>query len=175
MKGLLRCLRYDWPLHFVLLLTNWLPDNVVFLRLRGALARPFFASCGTDLRLGRNITFYNPASIFFEKSIYIAFGCWFMAGEKIFVGDETIFGPYCVVASSNHTRLHGSFRFGPPAQSPVRIGRGVWVASHVVITAGTEIGDGSLIAAGSVVNGDIPASVLSGGLPAKIIKELTNE
>jgi len=175
MKGLLRCLRYDWPLHFVLLLTNWLPDNVLFLRIRGALARPFFASCGPNLRLGRNITFYNPASIFLGKSIYIAFGCWFMAGDKIFVGDETIFGPYCAITSSNHTRLHGSFRFGPPTQLPITIGRGVWVASHVVLAAGPSIGDGSLIAAGAVVNCDVPCSVLSGGLPAKTIKQLADD
>lgn len=175
MKGLLRCLRYDWPLHFVLLLTNWLPDNVLFLRLRGWLVRPFFASCGPDLRLGRNITFYNPSSIFLGKSIYIALGCWFMAGEKISVGDETIFGPYCVVTSSNHTSLHGSFRYGMPSQLPITIGRGVWVASHVVLAAGTKVGDGSLIAAGAVVNSEIPCFTLAGGLPAKIIKELPNE
>ncbi|MCO5259133.1 MAG: hypothetical protein M9916_03230 [Crocinitomicaceae bacterium] len=57
MTNLIRLLRYDWPLHFVLLLTNWLPDNVVFLRLRGYLAHFFFLSCGKNLRLGRNLTF----------------------------------------------------------------------------------------------------------------------
>jgi hypothetical protein len=39
LKKLYRLQRFDWPLHFVLLFTNWLPDNVFFMNLRG-----FFAS-----------------------------------------------------------------------------------------------------------------------------------
>ena len=57
MKNLWAYLRYDWPIHFLILLTNWLPDNVIFLRLRGALLKPFFKNCGKDLRLARNIYF----------------------------------------------------------------------------------------------------------------------
>ncbi len=70
-----RLLRYDLPLHFVLRLTNWLPDNVMFIRLRGRLARPFFKSCGTRLGLGRNITFYNPSKIEIGEDVYIGYGC----------------------------------------------------------------------------------------------------
>lgn len=111
--------RYDWPLHLVLFLTNWLPDNVIFLRLRGYLARPFFKECGGDLRLGRNVSFYNPSNIVFGSNIYIAYGCWFSAGDRIEVEDEVLFDPYVCVASSNHTRLGGSYRYGQPRKDRI--------------------------------------------------------
>ena len=175
MDKLFRLLRYDWPLHFVLLLTNWLPDNVIFLRLRGFLARPFLGKCGKNFRLGRNITFYNPSKISVGRDVYIAYGCWFMAGERITVGDGLLFGPYCVVVSSNHQRVAGSYRFGTSKQAPISIGFGSWVGAHVTITAGSSIGKGSLVAAGAVVNGVFPDNAMLGGVPAKVIKLLSPE
>jgi len=167
-----RLLRYDWPLHFSLLLTDWLPDNVIFLRLRGLLARPFFAECGHNLRLGRKITFYNPSRIRLGSDVYIAYGCWLMAGAEINIGDEVLLGPYCVVVSSNHTRVGGSFRFGAPELRPIRIGRGSWLGAHTTVVAGATVGEGSLVGANSVVSGVIPPGVLAAGAPARVIRPL---
>ncbi len=166
-------LRYDWPLHFVLLLTNWLPDNTVFLRLRGSLARLFLGKCGTDLRLGRNTSFYNPSKIEIGSHVYLAFGCVLLAGtQPISVGDEVVMGPYCVLASENHTRQNGSFRYGYPQPGVIVVGRGSWLGAHVVVTSGSKIGLGALVAAGAVVAGTLPDNVLAGGIPAHIIKAL---
>jgi acetyltransferase-like isoleucine patch superfamily enzyme len=53
---------------------------------------------------------------------------------------------------------------------PVTIGDDVWIGHGAVILSGVSIGEGSIIAAGAVVTGDIPAFVMAGGVPAKIIK-----
>jgi len=169
MKKLLRLLRYDWPLHFILLITSWLPDNVMFLRLRGWLASKFLGSCDSNLRIGKNITFYNPSNIHIGKDVYIAYGCWFMAGAKITVENSVMFGPYCVIVSSEHTKKDGSYRFGESKQVPIKIGYGCWIGAKVVLTAGTNIGKGVLVAAGAIVKGNIPDSVMVGGNPACII------
>jgi len=166
-SGIIRNLRYDWPCHFVLRLTDWLPDNVLFLRLRGALLRPFLGSCGSNLRIGRGLTLYNPSRIHFGRDVYVAYGGWFMAGAEIHVGDEALFGPYCVVVSSNHTRRSGSYRYGRPDKQPIRIGARTWVAAHVTITAGSDIGDGALVAAGAVVRGGVAPDMMVGGVPAR--------
>lgn len=48
----------------------------------------------------------------------------------------------------------------------------VWLATGVTVMAGVTIGKDSVIAAGSVVTKNIPAGVLAGGMPAKIIRRL---
>jgi acetyltransferase-like isoleucine patch superfamily enzyme len=172
MKNIVRLLRYDLPLHFVWLLTNWLPDMVVILRLRGWLMRPFFRSCGKNFRVGRNVTFYNPKNIIIGSDVYIAYGNWFSAGAIIAIEDKVIIGPYCIFSSSNHTKKDGSFRYGKSIKKPIYVSEGVWIAGQCSILSGAVIGHGSLVAANSVVNRKIDTGVLCGGSPAKIIKKL---
>jgi len=173
MNKVSRLIRHDWPAHFVCVFTNWLPDNVPFLRLRGAGLRPFLGSCGKNLRVGRNVTFYNPSQIFLGNDVFVAYGCWFMAGEKIRIGDEVMIGPYCVVSSSEHTRQGRSFRYGVQKSAPIVIGDGSWLAAHITVTAGVTIGSGALVAAGAVVSCDVPDNVMAGGVPARVIRQFT--
>lgn len=171
MNKLAKQLRYDWPLHFLLFFTNWLPDNVFFLRVRGALIRPFFGKCGQDLRVGRNVQFHNPELITLGDHVYLAYGSSIMAVDLIRIDDEVMLSPYCVIVSGNHTSIGGSYRYGPAILAPIIINKGSWIASHVVVTAGCTIGENCLIAANAVVVQDIPANVIAGGIPARIIKQ----
>lgn len=171
MNNLRKYLRYDWPLHFILLWTNWFPDNVIFLRLRGWLVRPFFGKCGKDLRVGRNVVFHNPVMLTMGDHVFIAHGCSLLAIDEINIGDEVMFGPNCVAITGNHTSKDRSYRYGLASVAPISIGNGSWLGSHVVITAGCRIGENTLIAASAVVTRDIPSDVIAGGIPAKIIKQ----
>lgn len=53
---------------------------------------------------------------------------------------------------------------------PIVIGNDVWIGSQCVILSGTKIGDGVVVAANSVVKGDIPPYAIVAGSPAKILK-----
>lgn len=48
----------------------------------------------------------------------------------------------------------------------------VWLATGVSVMAGVKIGQGSIVAAGSVVTHDLPEMVLAAGIPAKVIRSL---
>lgn len=172
MNKLHRLLRYDWPLHFVLLFTNWLPDNVPFLKLRGWLAHFFLPRCGTNLRLGRGVVLYNPSIIAIGSNVYVAYGNWFSANETITLEDEVVIGPKNVFASANHTKRDGSFQYGMPKSHPIKVGRGTWIGANCTITAGVEIGKGSLIGANTVVTKNVPDNVLFAGNPGRVIKEI---
>ena len=50
------------------------------------------------------------------------------------------------------------------------IGKDVWIGGNCLITAGVNIGDGVVVAGGSVVTKNIPKNAIVGGVPAKIIK-----
>ncbi|PKO04178.1 MAG: hypothetical protein CVU41_18425 [Chloroflexi bacterium HGW-Chloroflexi-3] len=176
MNKFFRLIRFDWPLHFVLFFTNWLPDNVVFLRLRGWLAHWFFGKCGSDLRIGRNVTFYNSSSIYLGSNIYFAYGCILQAIGKITIDNEVMIGPYGVISSGRHSRSNASYRYGSITMSDIFIGSGTWIGARVSVLGDTIIGNGCLLASHTcVTKGSFLDNSLIAGIPAKVIKNLEVE
>lgn len=57
---------------------------------------------------------------------------------------------------------------------PVRIGDQVWIGGSVVINPGVSIGDGAVIGSGSVVTSDQPARSVAAGVPARVLREITD-
>ena len=165
-------IRYLWPLHLILFFTNWLPDNVIFMKLRGWLSSFFFKKCGKNLMIGRNVTFYNPSKIEIGNSVYIAYGCWFLGAAQLIIEDEVMFGPYVVISPGNHTKVQGAFRNGPPVFQDITIGKGSWIGAHTTLVMGANVGKGSLIAANSVLNKQTETDSLYGGAPAKFLKNI---
>jgi acetyltransferase-like isoleucine patch superfamily enzyme len=170
MGKLLGYLLGELPLWLIGLLTNWLPDNPATCRLRGVLAKPFFGACGRNFQYGSRVRFLKPRGISLGDHVYIASGCWVSGTGGLEIGDEVMFGPYCVVTTASHGCKDGSYRFGGAVPAPVKIGSGSWLAAHVVVGAGTTIGDGCVIGANAVVTKDLPDHVLAGGIPAKVIR-----
>lgn len=59
--------------------------------------------------------------------------------------------------------------------SPVEIGDDVWIGCNSIILKGVKIGEGCIVAAGSVVTKDIPPFSLVAGNPARVVKSLNSE
>ena len=163
-------LRYYWPLSLILLFMNIFPDNVFVMKLRGRLIRPFFGSCGRNLRIARGNIFYNSHRMIIGNDVFIGYGNWFNASDTITVEDEVLFGPKSIIVSGNHSRLSGSFRYGPNKNKPIRIKHGAWIGGNCSILAGCEVGRGSVVGANCVANSVIPDHVVFAGNPGKVVK-----
>jgi len=59
---------------------------------------------------------------------------------------------------------------GKISKGPINIGNDVWIGTNALILSGVTIGNGAVIAAGSVVTKDVPAYAVVGGVPARTIK-----
>jgi len=166
---MMRVLAYAW-FTIVTSATAFMPDVVWVLKLRGALVRWCFQSCGANFQLGGGVRILFTTRMDIGRDVYIAAGCWLQGVGGIRLGDEVMLGPYTVLATNDHTKQDGSYRFGPGRPAAIELGRGVWTGAHVVITAGMRIGPGAAVAAGAVVTEDVPDHAVVGGVPARIIK-----
>ena len=101
------------------------------------------------------------------NDVWLNFGTALSARSRIQIGDRTQIGQYSIVADTEAPAGNGPSREEP---KPIRIGADVWIAGRVTVLPGTTIGDGSVITAGSVVSGDIPAGVIAGGIPARVLR-----
>lgn len=61
---------------------------------------------------------------------------------------------------------------GEEIRRPVHIGKNAWIACQVTILKGVTIGEGAVVAAGSIVTRDVPPYTVVAGNPAKIVKYL---
>ena len=88
------------------------------------------------------------------------------------IGDECIIGQYLSCHPENHiyNDINLSIRHQGITRKGIKIGRNCWIGSKVTILDGVEIGEGSIIAAGAVVNKSFPANSIIGGVPAKLLK-----
>lgn len=117
---------------------------------------PFYTDCGKNLHIG--------------KRVFINAGCKFQDQGGITIGDDVLIGHNCVIATLNHAM--DPDRRADMIPAPVRIGNKVWVGANATILQGVTIGDGAIIAAGAVVNKDVPPRAIVGGVPARIIKTI---
>lgn len=95
--------------------------------------------------------------------------------------DKIEIGKRCLIAANTQIMDAGGHRISEEDVSrrienigfdtkPVLIGDDVWIGLNCIILPGSRIGRGSVIAAGSVVSGEIPEMVIAGGVPAKVIR-----
>lgn len=92
---------------------------------------------------------------------------------EITIGDHSVLGYNVVIMTSNHNYDKGTllpYSDETVISKDVIIGKYVWCGSNVIILPGTEIGEGAVIQAGSVVHGKIPSCAVVGGNPAKVFK-----
>jgi acetyltransferase-like isoleucine patch superfamily enzyme len=59
-----------------------------------------------------------------------------------------------------------------PHTAPIVIGDHVWIGTNSLVLKGVTVGDGAVVAAGSVVTRDVPASTLVAGVPAKPVRTI---
>jgi acetyltransferase-like isoleucine patch superfamily enzyme len=98
-------------------------------------------------------------------------------GTKVIIGDNArLAGRHFLAGYPGHPLNARDRALGLPELDcqcgDIVIEDDVWLATGVSVMAGVRIGQGTIVAAGSVVTHDLPSFVLAAGVPAKIIKSL---
>lgn len=90
---------------------------------------------------------------------------------KIIIGNNVAIAPFCQIFSYSHHYYPGKSVVESHKIGDVVIEDDVLIGSSVVILPGVRISQGAIIAAGSVVNCDVPPYCIGGGIPFKEIKK----
>lgn len=110
----------------------------------------------------------------FGSDVYANFNLTLVDDTDIYVGDHTMFGPNCVIATAGHPILPELRIKSYQYNVPVHIGSNCWLGAGVIVLPGVTIGDNSVIGAGSVVTKDIPSNVVAVGNPCKVLREIND-
>ena len=130
-----------------------------------------------EVFVGRNsILSCKGGNIVLRARVNIGFNCEVYSSSTVEIGADTLLAAYTYIVGGGSYKLDR--KDIPISKQPDFVGKGGifieeggWIGAHCVILDGVRIGNGSVIAAGSVVNKEVPSMSIVAGVPAKIIKE----
>jgi maltose O-acetyltransferase len=124
------------------------------------------AVIGTDLRLQGSDLTVGPGC-------YLTGRAFLDTSGGITIGSRVAMGPMTTIWTSAHDIGGQEQRMGLVTHAPVKIGDGCWLNTTVTVLAGVTIGDGCIIAAGSVVRSDCEPNGFYAGVPARRVRDLS--
>lgn len=107
---------------------------------------------GSTIKIGRDC--------FLNHSVKI------MAKHSVTLGDGVLVAWDATISDSDFHTLEGA-----TPGAPVRVGDHVWIGAGARVFKGVTIGDGAVVAAGSLVTKDVPARALVRGAPAEVVRQ----
>jgi acetyltransferase-like isoleucine patch superfamily enzyme len=111
----------------------------------------------------------KTAELIIGNNVFINYGVDIGCTTRVFIGNNVKIGPLTNIIDKNYHQLDSTTYDIP---KPIIIRDNVWIGRGCIILPGVEIGQNSVIAAGSIVTKSIEKDSLVGGSPAKIIKKL---
>lgn len=167
--------------------------------LRSIYWRALGMSVGVDVRLGKLIVTW-PHKISLEErcslehgvylnaagghstavaitvgaGTFIGWGCEFNSIEAISIGQNCLIASGSRFIDHNHgIQLGSPMKSQPEISAPIHVGSDVWIGANCVVLKGVTIGEGAIVAAGSIVTKSVEPYTIVGGTPAKFIRVRT--
>jgi acetyltransferase-like isoleucine patch superfamily enzyme len=115
-------------------------------------------------------TLFSQPGARLEENVYIGPGCHI---GRAHIGRDTLIAAGVHVPSGPET--HGTSRVDVPIREQpgslrtVQVGAGCWIGSSAIVLA--DVGDDTVVAAGSVVTKPLPERVIAAGVPARVLRE----
>lgn len=145
---------------------RWAGDKFPFL---------FSMAKNSVLRVDGTFDFYSGGKLYINENAELHLGSGYInhnanisVFNKITIGHDCVIGENLVMRDNDGHSICGRKESN---SSPITIGNHVWIGLNVTILKGVSVGDGAIIAAGSLVVKDVPSKAMVGGVPAKVIRE----
>lgn len=124
-----------------------------------AIFTPLYINYGKHIKIGKNV--------------FINFDCVFLGLGGITIEDDVLIAPKVSLLSEGHPLSPGDRQSLVPGH--VHIKRNAWIGAGATILPGVTVGENAVVAAGAVVNKDVPDNTIVGGIPAKVIRAIQKD
>jgi len=135
-----------------------------------------WAGCHLEpgVRIVSSCTIVGSGGLYVGRDTFIGHQVFIStAAGSVEIGNEVDIAPRVTIVAGSHEINRGSQRrAGKGVSSDIVISNRCWIGTSSTILAGVRVGEGSIIAAGSVVQGDLPPNHLCAGVPAAPKKPL---
>lgn len=148
-----------------------------FVRIKGRSKVDFsvaFQHHAGTIDIGANVQIFRYGEIlapvkigegtFINRSVYIR--------PNTTIGRNVNIGPFVNFVSDTHEISNTTRRAGKTSYEPIVVEDGVWIGAGATILGGVTLHRGCVVAAGAVVNKDVPPDCVVAGIPARLLKEL---
>ena len=120
---------------------------------------------------------YSSPKLEVGDGTYLGPGFSVGVAKRVTIGSDCLIGEVTIMDNDGHPldleKRINNYPVEKENIKPIDIGDKVWIGSHVTILKGVKIGEGAVIAPGSVVSSNVPANALASGNPARIIPLIT--
>lgn len=114
---------------------------------------------------------FGAESLVFNGPAHIGRGTEIMAEGGVTLGRNVVISFNCVLWSIDHRYEGGSIPYDKARiKRPIVVGDNVWIGRNALIRGGVTIGEGAVVAMGSVVTRDVPPLAVVGGNPARVLR-----
>ncbi len=139
---------------------------------RAEVLRELFGHAGEGVRVMHGFHCDDGKNISVGDNFMANYNVSILDRAKVRIGDNALIAPGTVITTVNHALTPKKRAAGVCTAKPVVIGSDVWIGANTFINVSRcrVIGDGAIVAAGAVVNGDVPPYAVVGGAPARVLK-----
>lgn len=139
---------------------------------REAAARALLGSAGPELDIQPGFHCDNGKNITVGRRFTANFNVTILDGAPVTFGDFCMVGPGTLISTTGHPLEAQGRRDRLAISEPITFGDDVWIGGNCTVLPGITVGSNVVIAAGAVVNRDVPDNCIVAGVPAKVIKHL---
>ncbi len=153
-------------------------DEMAMLDAKGEGNRGI--TLGDGVYIGRHsIVYTKDGDIELAAKVNLSHNCELFSSNLLQVGEGSYIAAYSYLLSGGEYEAPSpvplSEQSGTASKGPTRVGANVWIAAQVLVTDGSQVGDNAVVAAGSMVRGEVPSGVLAAGRPARVVRPLKHD
>ena len=143
------------------------------LGLRYLLIKTLAIDIGNNVSIHPGVFLLNPEKLVIGDNVSIHPLCYIDASGEIVIGNDVSIAHGVTILSTSHgyTQLDIPIKDQKITASKTTISDDIWIGAKATILNGTNIGNGSVIAASAVVTTDVPQNSVVAGVPSKVIKK----